>query len=93
MNPALLGMGKVVSASSARRAFILADGMACASWLQHHLHRCYAPLLYEPWILDVDTTVKPLFGHQEGAVPGYNPTKPGRPSHVLHTYFIFYYLK
>ena len=39
------------------------------------------PLLSEPWILDVDTTVKPLYGHQEGAVVGYNPKKPGRPSH------------
>ena len=36
----------------------------------------------------MDTTVKLLFGHQEGAVLGYNPTKPGRPSHVLHTYFM-----
>ena len=40
----------------------------------------------EPWILDVDTTVKPLYGHQEGAVVGYNPKKPGRPSHCYHTY-------
>src|SRR4051794_1076420 len=39
-----------------------------------------------PWILDVDATVKPLFGHQEGA--GYNPHKPGRPSHTLHTYWV-----
>jgi hypothetical protein len=36
----------------------------------------------------VDTSVKVLYGHQEGAVRGYNPTKPGRPSHVLHTYFM-----
>lgn len=88
VSPALLGMGKVTSSSSARRAFILTDGSACATWLQSHLHRCYDLLLFEPWILDVDTTVKPLFGHQEGAVLGYNPTKPGRPSHVLHTYFM-----
>ena len=88
VNPALLGMTKVVSSSSARRAFIPVEGAACAQWLQRHLHRCYDLLLYEPWILDVDTTVKPLFGHQEGAVLGYNPTKPGRPSHVLHTYFM-----
>jgi hypothetical protein len=40
----------------------------------------------EPWILDVDTTVKPLYGHQEGAVVGYNAKKPGRPSHCYHTY-------
>jgi hypothetical protein len=25
------------------------------------------PLLSEPWILDIDTTVKPLYGHQQGA--------------------------
>jgi Transposase DDE domain group 1 len=25
-------------------------------------------------------------GHQEGAVVGYNPKKPGRPSHCYHTY-------
>ena len=88
VNPGLLGMSKVVSSSSARRAFLSADGPACTSWMQRHLHRCYGPLLSEPWILDVDTSVKPLFGHQEGAVLGYNPTKPGRPSHVLHTYFM-----
>jgi hypothetical protein len=46
------------------------------------------PLLSEPWILDVDTTIKPLFGHQEGAEVSYNPHKPGRPSHVYHTYMI-----
>ena len=45
-------------------------------------------LLAEPWGLDADSTVKPLYGHQEGAVLGYNPKKPGRPSHVYHTYTI-----
>jgi hypothetical protein len=39
-------------------------------------------------ILDVDTTVKPLYGHQQGAVVGYNPTKPGRPSHTYHSYIL-----
>ena len=43
-------------------------------------------MLSEPWILDADSTVKPLYGHQEGALLGYNPKKPGRPSHVYHTY-------
>ena len=38
--------------------------------------------------LDVDTTVKPLYGHQEGAVVGYNPKKPGRPSHTYHSYIL-----
>lgn len=31
--------------------------------------------------LDVDTTVEPLFGHQEGALPGPNPRYHGRPSY------------
>jgi hypothetical protein len=49
-------------------------------WLRGHLEYCTAPLLTEPWVLDADSTVKPLYGHQEGAKVGYNPTKPGRPS-------------
>jgi hypothetical protein len=31
--------------------------------------------------IDIDTTVMPLFGHQEGALPGSNPRYHGRPSH------------
>ena len=31
--------------------------------------------------LDIDTTVEPVFGHAEGAVPGYNPRYRGRPSY------------
>ena len=39
-------------------------------------------------ILDIDNTVKPIYGHQEGAGLGYNPMKPGRPSHNYHSFFI-----
>ena len=88
VNPAVLGMSKVVSEDSVRRAFRSVEETAGADWQRAHLKRCYEPLLAEPWILDVDTTVKPLYGHQEGAVVGYNPQKPGRPSHTYHTYFI-----
>jgi len=56
--------------------------------LQNHLQSSYEPLLELPWILDADITVKPLYGEQEGAVIGYNPQKPGRPSHTYHTYMI-----
>jgi hypothetical protein len=38
--------------------------------------------------LTPDTTVKPLYGHQQDAKVGYNPTKPGRPSHAYHSYFV-----
>lgn len=53
-------------------------------WLKKHLQASYEPLLEEAWALDVDTTVKPLYGHQEDAKVGYNPPKPGRPSHAFH---------
>jgi hypothetical protein len=32
--------------------------------------------------------LKTVFGYQEGAEVGYNPHKPGRPSHAYHTYWI-----
>ena len=41
--------------------------------------------LFDPWVEDCPLR---FYGHQEGAKIGYNPQKPGRPSHVYHTYFI-----
>jgi len=87
VNPQLLGMNKVASEDSVRRAFSDVEASACVAWLTRHLRISYEPVLSEPWILDIDTTVKPLYGHQEGAVKGYNPGKPGRPSHAYHSYF------
>jgi hypothetical protein len=87
VNPQLLGMSKVCSEDSVRRAFQDAEEATCTKWLTRHLQVSYEPLLREPWILDIDTTVKPLYGHQEGAKKGYNPGKAGRPSHAYHTYF------
>jgi len=86
VNPGLLGIDKVISEDSMRRAFLNVGEEEGVLWLKNHLNKCYAPLLSVPWILDVDTTVKPLYGKQEGAVIGYNPKKPGRPSHTYHTY-------
>jgi len=88
VNPGLLGMSKVVSEDSVRRSLLKMDEAEGVEWLQAHLRHTYEPLLSEPWILDADVTVKPLYGHQEGAVVGYNPHKPGRPSHTYHTYMI-----
>ncbi len=88
VNSTLLGMNKVVSDDSARRALKKMDEHDGIKWMQQHLHASYAPLLSTPWILDTDVTVKPLYGHQQGAKIGYNPHKPGRPSHTYHTYMI-----
>lgn len=47
-----------------------------------------AGVLEVPWVLDVDVTVKPLYGKQEGAARGYNPAKLGRPSHAYHSFWV-----
>jgi hypothetical protein len=88
VNPDLLGMAKVVSEDALRRGLEKIDETAGVAWLREHLERSVLPLLKAPWILDVDTTVKVLSGKQEGAVVGYNPKKPGRPSHTYHTYLV-----
>ena len=88
VNPQGLGMEKVVSEDSLRRAFADQDGSALAAWQTQALLRTYAPALEQPWIADLDVTVKPIYGHQEGAELGYNPHKPGRPSHAYHTVFL-----
>ena len=67
-----LGLRSMVSEDSVRRALL--------SSVREALDR--------PWVLDMDATVKPLYGRQEGAEVGYNPHKSGRPSHVLHTFWV-----
>jgi len=84
----VLNVAKIVSEDSVRRAFQKGPEAAWDTWLRRHERAVWEPLLTEPYVLDIDNTVKPLYGHQEGAELGYNPQKPGRPSHNYHTYFI-----
>jgi hypothetical protein len=52
------------------------DEEAAIAWLDAQLHTSTASALsLASWILDTDTTVKCLYGKQEGAVVGYNPQK------------------
>ena len=88
VNPPLLGMRKVVSEDSVRRNLKKIPEAPGLIWLRNHLDYCTAPLLGEPWVLDMDSTIKQLHGNQEGAVTGYNPRRPGRPSHSCHTYIV-----
>jgi hypothetical protein len=88
VNPQGLGMQKVVSEDSLRRAFQKEDAAALEQWQTQALLETYAPALEQPWIADLDVTVKPIYGRQEGAEVGYNPHKPGRPSHAYHTVFL-----
>ena len=88
VNPQGLGMEKVVSEDSLRRAFQNGEAQALRAWQADWLLETCAPALEQPWIADLDVTVKPIYGHQEGAELGYNPHKPGRPSHSYHTIFL-----
>lgn len=88
VNSRLLGMAKIVSEDSARRALKRIDETEGIKWLQTHLLQSAEPLLTQSWILDCDVTVKPLYGHQEAAEKGYNPTKRGRPCQTFHTYLM-----
>jgi hypothetical protein len=65
-------MRKVLSEDSVRRGLAKIDAAKGLPWRQNHLDYCTAPLLSEPWVLDMDSTVKTLYGHQEGAEVGYN---------------------
>lgn len=91
VNSSLLGMTKFIGYDSARRALSRMSEDSedkGTAWLQSHLSCCYQPLLSTSWILDVDVTVKPVYGHQEGAVKGYTLHKQGRPSQAYHSYLI-----
>ncbi len=85
VNPGLLGMHLVISEDALRRALSATPEAEGVAWLDEHLAESVAPLLDARWIVGIDTTVKPLYGKQEGAVISYNPRKPGRPSHTYHT--------
>ena len=83
-----LGMQRIVSEDALRRALQRIDEAASAAWLRPALMGSVRDALDRPWVLDIDASIKPLYGRQEGAELGYNPHKPGRPSHVLHTYWV-----
>ena len=83
-----LGLEGLVSEDSVRRGLKAMDSAASEPWMRDALMGSVRDALDRPWVLDIDATIKPLYGHQEGAEVGYNPHKPGRPSHVLHTFWI-----
>jgi hypothetical protein len=86
--PELLGMDGIASEDSVRRAFLKGEESGYTLWLDRSMNTTFEPLLSEKWVLDIDGTVKTLYGRQEEAKVGYNPTKPGRPSHVYYAYLI-----
>lgn len=88
VSPQILGMNKIISEDALRRALSRMSAEQSSPWLVPQLLASVQGALSTPWILDIDTTIKPLYGKQEGAQVSYNPHKPGRPSHALHTYWV-----
>lgn len=92
----MLGIERILSDDAVRRGFlhltqdIPVPGIYAKTtvWMQSHLMRSAQPALRQPWVLDTDTTIKTLYGKQEGAQVSYNPHKPGRPSHAIHLYWM-----
>ena len=84
----ILGLNQICSSDSVRRAIKKIDETAGLKWINECLLESYLELLSCSWILDIDATVKNLYGKQEEATIGYNPRHPGRPSHNYHSFFI-----
>ncbi len=82
--PQWLGIGKLRSEDSVRRAFEKQDEAELTLWMDRQMNATFEALLDTDWVLDLDATVKTLYGKQEEAKVGFNPFKKGRPSHVYH---------
>jgi hypothetical protein len=83
----ILGMEKIISEDALRRSLSRMSAEQSQVWLGTQLLSSVQGALSTAWILDIDTTIKTLFGKQSGAEVSYNPHKPGRPSNALHTYW------
>lgn len=59
--------------SAEERAAQQALTLQAGQWMQAQLRHSIAQATKTGWILDCDTTVKVLYGHQDGAVVNYNP--------------------
>lgn len=79
----LLGMERFCSPDTLRRLFLRFDYREVTEvsegLMGFSLSRMRPILMGHT--LDLDSTVLCRYGRQEGSMKGYNPTKPGRPSH------------
>ncbi len=83
-----LGMRRILSHESIRRAIARDGSDMMLEWLRQRLLESVRPALKNQWILDEDVTSRIVYGTQEGAKVGYNGKKPGHPSLALHTYVV-----
>ena len=60
-----LDMNKMVSEDALRRALEHIDEAASTAWLRPALMHSVREALDKPWVLDIDASIKPLYGRQE----------------------------
>lgn len=80
--PELLGMDGIASEDSVRRAFVKGEESDYTLWMDRAMNTTFEPLLSQDWVLDIDGTVKTLYGRQEEARVGYNRAPEWRSSSV-----------
>ena len=76
----LFGIESVVGDDAIRRLFRQIEQEQGRAWVEQAITPLWGALPNH-LILDWDSTVVTRYGHQQGAVMGYNPHKRGRPSH------------
>jgi hypothetical protein len=76
ITPSLLGMDHTVIEDAVRAALKRLPEDTGLAWLRQEMLNSISAALELPWILDIDTTVKPLYGHQQG--PGVSRLGPTR---------------
>ena len=82
---AMFALTKVPSASSLLRFFrkfsLKHVSVLMPEWNRRMMERARDRFCPDGETLDLDSSVFERYGEQEGAKKGYNPRKPGRPSH------------
>ena len=74
-----LGMKSVVSEDAVRRGLKAIEAAPSEAWMRPALMRSVVSALDRPWVLDIDASIKPLYGRQEDAELGYNPPHTWTP--------------
>ena len=81
-----LGLQGMLSEGPLRRPLKAIEPEASEPRMRQALMSSVRDALHRPWVLNMDATIKPLYGRQQGAEVGSNPHVPGRPSDVLHVF-------
>ena len=71
-------MNKIIREDALSRALTRVSAEQSSTWLVPQLMTSLQSALSTSWILDIDTTIKPLHGKQDGAQVSYKPHKPGK---------------